>query len=169
MAKRGRRALLAKLPSWQRPHGNDDEKRYYVLGSLRSAHYSPKLSIRRPIPTVLLLVKRGIVQTTAVCSDTYLSFENRSANAQFWPANCKVHSSSRSRGLRTFQDSQADRPRAVGLPSRRADAQRDQQGQARPKRPATASVAGGGILSPPQAWHASPQVVLRSGSPMAAS
>ena len=52
----------------------------------------PKLSIRRPIPTVLLLVKRGIVQTTAVCSDTCLSIENRSANAQFWPANCKVHS-----------------------------------------------------------------------------
>ena len=52
----------------------------------------PKLSIRRPIPTVLLLVKRGTVQTTAVFSDTYLSFENRSANAQFWLANCKVHS-----------------------------------------------------------------------------
>ena len=33
----------------------------------------PKLSIRRPIPTVLLLVKRGKVQTTAVFSDTYLS------------------------------------------------------------------------------------------------
>ena len=52
----------------------------------------PKLSIRRPIPTVLLLVKRGIVQTTAVFSDTYLSFENRSANSQFLPANCNVHS-----------------------------------------------------------------------------
>ena len=51
-----------------------------------------QLSIRRPIPTVLLLVKRGLVQTAAVCSDTYLSFENRSANAQFWTANCKVHS-----------------------------------------------------------------------------
>ena len=38
------------------------------------------------------MVKRGIVQTTAVCSDTYSSIENRSANAQFWPANCKVHS-----------------------------------------------------------------------------
>ena len=51
-----------------------------------------KSSIGRPIPTVLLLVKRGIVQNTAVFSDIYLSFENRSANAQFWPANCKVHS-----------------------------------------------------------------------------
>ena len=43
----------------------------------------PKLSIRRPIPTVLILVKRGTVQTTVVFSDTYLRFENRSANAQF--------------------------------------------------------------------------------------
>ena len=36
--------------------------------------------------------KQGTVHNTAVLSVIYLSFENRTANAQFWPANCKEHS-----------------------------------------------------------------------------
>ena len=78
----------------------------------------PKLSIRRPVPTVLLLVKRGIVQTTAVSSDTYLSIENRSANAQFWPANCKVHSLASSQFFvaQCFLEA-AQVTQALGLPS----------------------------------------------------
>ena len=57
----------------------------------------PKLSIRRmiprPIPTVFYYNSKTRHSTnTAVFSDTYLSFENRSANSQFLPANCNVHS-----------------------------------------------------------------------------
>ena len=41
--------------------------------------------------------KAGTVHNTAVLSDTYLTLEYRPANAQFWSANCKVHSSPGSR------------------------------------------------------------------------
>ena len=36
--------------------------------------------------------KQSAVQNTAVFSDINLTHVNRPANAQFWPANCKVHS-----------------------------------------------------------------------------
>ena len=68
-----------------------------IAPPLRSALYNWPAKIEH-WPTNsngFLLVKLGTVQNTAVFSDTYLTFENRSANAQFWPANCKVHSSGR--------------------------------------------------------------------------
>ena len=58
-----------------------------IIIGVHSTIGRPELSIGWPIPTVFLLVKQGIVQNTAMFSDLYLSFENRPANAQFWPAN----------------------------------------------------------------------------------
>ena len=61
---------------------------------LRSALYNwpAKIEHRPADSNGFCTGKTGTVHNTAVFSDIYLSLENRPANAQFWPANCKVHS-----------------------------------------------------------------------------